>query len=147
VKNIGRRRQQTWSQSWRATGKLSLQTTRRTNFIITRWGHRSALIPMKRLAKQTPQIKALARTASRETVKLFSSRILRPGIGLVLVPAPQSTPGRFYQIKWGDTLFGITQRAYGRELNGKSPAHQRFSIQPPVLEGRSGVGAKDFSGW
>ena len=99
---------------------------------------------MKRLAKQTPQIKALARTASRETVKLFSSRILRPGIGLVLVPAPQSTPGRFYQIKWGDTLFGITQRAYGRELNGKSPAHQRFSIQPPVLEGRSGVRRKIF---
>jgi nucleoid-associated protein YgaU len=80
---------------------------------------------MKRLPKQTPQSKALARKASRETVKLFSSRILKPGIGLVLVPAsaPQPTPGKFYQIKSGDTLFGISKRAYGTRLNGKSPNH------------------------
>ena len=97
---------------------------------------------MKRSSKQTPQTKTRARTASRETIKLFSSRILRPGLGLVLVPtpAPQPTPGRFYQIKWGDTLFGITQRAYGASsmekvrLVNDSQYNRRFWRAAPVSE-------------
>ena len=45
---------------------------------------------------------------------LFSSRILRQGAGPVLVPTPTPgpTPGRFYQIKGGDTLFEVAKKAY-----------------------------------
>ena len=45
---------------------------------------------------------------------LFSSRILRQGAGPVLVPTPTPgpTPGRFYQIKGGDTLFEVAKQAY-----------------------------------
>jgi nucleoid-associated protein YgaU len=69
----------------------------------------------RRLLRQTGQTKALARTSSRAAAKRFSSRILRPGLGLVLVPATasQSTPGKFYQIESGDTLFGLAKKAYG----------------------------------
>ncbi|MGH9883859.1 MAG: hypothetical protein ACRD6N_20745, partial [Pyrinomonadaceae bacterium] len=64
---------------------------------------------MGRPSKNTRQPKARVRTESGGAEELFSSRILRSDIGLVLVPAPASrpTPGKFYQIKSGDTLFGI----------------------------------------
>lgn len=52
--------------------------------------------------------------SSQSTEKPFSSRILRSDVGLVLVPAPaeQPTPGRFYKLKLGDTLFGVAKKAY-----------------------------------
>lgn len=70
---------------------------------------------MGRLSKDTGQSKAPADKAFDGAEKPFSSRILSSDIGLVLVPAPASspTPGKFYQIKSGDTLFGIAKEAYG----------------------------------
>ena len=52
--------------------------------------------------------------STQATEMPFSSRILRSEVGLVLVPASaeQPTPGRFYEIKRGDTLFGVAKRAY-----------------------------------
>ncbi len=45
----------------------------------------------------------------------FGDRILTSGIGPVLAPRPdpRPTPGRFYQIKLGDTLFEVAGQAYG----------------------------------
>jgi hypothetical protein len=97
---------------------------------------------MRRLSKQTEQSKTLARTSSGGAAKLFSSRILRSGIGLVLVPTPasQATPGKFYQIISGDTLFGLARKAYGvssmerARLINNSAYNRRFWKAAPSSE-------------
>lgn len=46
--------------------------------------------------------------------RTFSDRILKPGLGLVIIPRPtdRPTPGQYYQIKKGDNLFKITKQSY-----------------------------------
>jgi len=97
---------------------------------------------MGRLSEPSQQPKTSAGTASQSAGELFSSRILREGIGLVLVPAPADTPtsGKFYQIKSGDTLFGIAKKAYdsgsmeaARRIND-SRYNRRFWRTAPASE-------------
>jgi hypothetical protein len=77
-------------------------------------------------AKKAKTAKTRTHTAARAIERPFSSRILRSEVGLVLVPAPASkpTPGKFYQIKSGDTLFGISKKAYN---NGSMEAARRIN--------------------
>jgi len=97
---------------------------------------------MERSSKNTRQPKAGARQETRSAEKPFSSRILRSDIGLVLVPAPaaQPTPGKFYQIKSGDTLFGIVKKAYGgsslerARIINESQYNRRFWRAAPASE-------------
>lgn len=82
------------------------------------------------------------KASASETEELFSSRILSEDIGLVLVPAPaaQPTPGKFYKIKSGDTLFGVAKKAYGagsmeagKRIN-ESQYNLRFRKPAPASE-------------
>jgi len=93
-------------------------------------------------AKQTKQPKARVPAKSRAPEEPFSSRILRSETGLVLVPTPTAkpTPGKFYQIKSGDSLFGISKKAYNsgsmeaaRRIND-SQYNRRFRKSAPESE-------------
>lgn len=100
------------------------------------------LVLMRRLAKNTRSPKTRERMDSLGPEKFFSSRILREGIGLVLVPEPasQPTPGQFYQLKFGDTLFGISKKAYktgsmeSARLLNESRYNRRFWRAAPASE-------------
>ena len=54
------------------------------------------------------------------TTKTFSSRLLKPFSGPIVIPRPKDTPtpGNYYQLKHGDYLYKISKQAY------KSNAHK-----------------------
>ena len=96
---------------------------------------------MGRSSKNTRQPEArLGKTLQAE--KPFSSRILRADTGLVLVPAPadRPTPGRFYKIKLGDTLFGVAKKAYN---TGSMEAARRINDSRYNLRFRKAVSGSE----